>query len=67
MGRLKGFLRGQPYWIDGGTLVIVVLHFAATWLGWVPNVWEALSAADDQSLASMFHRVGERGRSASLP
>lgn len=50
MGRLKGFLRGQPYWIDGGLLAIAVLHFAATWLEWVPNTWEALSAPYDQSL-----------------
>ncbi|MGP5484845.1 hypothetical protein ACTXMZ_17915 [Brachybacterium alimentarium] len=55
MGRLKGFLRGQPYWIDGGILGIVVLHFAATWLRWVPNAWVALSTADDQSLVQAVY------------
>lgn len=55
MERFKGFLRGQPYWIDVGILAIVVLHFVGTWLGWLPNVWAALSDPANQEQAQAIY------------
>lgn len=55
MGWLKGFLRGQPFWIDGGILILVALHFIATLLGWTPNVWRALSEPSAQSQAQAIY------------
>jgi len=55
MGRLKGFLRGQPFWIDGGIVALVGVHLYATWREWIPNVWEALSEPANQSQAQAIY------------
>jgi len=55
MERLKGFLRGQPFWIDGGIVVLVGLHFVASWLDRIPNVWAALSDPKQQEAARAIY------------
>ena len=55
MERLKGFLRGQPFWIDGGIVILVGLHFVASWLDWIPNVWTALSDPSKQGAAQAIY------------
>jgi hypothetical protein len=55
MERLKGFLRGQPFWIDIGIVVLVGVHFVASWLEWVPNVWTALSDPANQEAARSIY------------
>ncbi len=55
MERLKGFLRGQPYWVDGGIIALVALHFYATFAEWIPNIWEALTDGARQSQAQAIY------------
>lgn len=55
MKRLQGFLRGQPFWVDGGIIVLVGLHLYATWREWVPNIWEALAEPTKQSQAQAIY------------
>lgn len=52
---MRGVLRGQPFWIDGFAIVLVGLHFVATWRGWTPNVWAALSEPTAQSAAQAIY------------
>ncbi|PPH23316.1 hypothetical protein C5C99_01375 [Rathayibacter sp. AY1C4] len=42
------FLRDEPFKVDGGLVLLGVLHWAATQL-WLPNVWLGLASADPQS------------------
>lgn len=63
MGVVKGFLRGQPFWIDGTIVVLVAVHFAATWLDWIPNVWVAFRDATNQAAAQAIY-LGTLGPAA---
>lgn len=55
MERLKGFLRGQPFWIDAGLVVLVASHFTASHFEWIPNVWAALSDPLNQEAARSIY------------
>lgn len=55
MERLKGFLRGQPFWVDGLLVGLVAAHFVATWYEWIPNVWAALSEPSAQQSAQEIY------------
>lgn len=52
---MRGFLRGQPFWIDGVAIVLVGIHFFVTWREWIPNVWEALAEPTAQSAAQAIY------------
>lgn len=55
MERLKGFLRGQPFWLDGAIVVVVAAHFLVSWLDLIPNVWTALSDPANQDAARSIY------------
>jgi len=50
-----GFLRDQPFWVDLGLVVLVGAHFAATTLGYLPNVWAALADPSKQGAAQALY------------
>lgn len=63
MGIVKGFLRGQPFWIDAAILFLVTVHFVATWLDRVPNVWVAFREPSNQGAAQAIY-LGTLGPAA---
>jgi hypothetical protein len=55
MERLRSFLRGHPFWIDGAIVVLVTAHLFATWHKLIPNVWTALSEPANQTAAQAIY------------
>lgn len=65
MEQIRGFLRSQPFWIDGVLLTLVCIHLFATSIGWIPDIWTALADPKKQIQAQDIY-LGMLGPSAII-
>ncbi|MCU1584345.1 MAG: preprotein translocase subunit SecD [Microbacteriaceae bacterium] len=54
MKRIGRFLREQPFYVDLALLALVAVHFWATQMGRIPNVWGGLAVSSQGPVQSLY-------------